>query len=505
MAALSVEDVVRGTQGALVAGDLGGAGDRRQHRQPRAWPSARRSSRSRGRTATATSFLRDAAARGASCLVVHNLPDDLPPSVPTILVDDTTRALGRLGRLSPRALHGAGGGGHRLQRQDHHQGDDGRGPRRARPGAQAGGQLQQPVGPAAHPAAPAVPSTGRSRWSWGPTPRARSRRSPRSPAHGGRGHGGAARAHWRPSAPRRRGRGEERAGPRDPARRRGGAQRGRPARARDARPEPARGCSTTARARARTCARRVPRWTTATGCASPSPAGAAQRPVRLHFAGVTTSTNALAAAGDRRSRSGSRSSRSPAASRRRGRPRAAACGARAGRLRILDDTYNANPASVAAALETLGARRATGAGGWWCWATCSSWARSARPRIATWAGRSPRSGAAEFVGLGRWAQVAVEAARAGRARREPSRDHFEDAVALLLKRLAPGRRGAGQGLPGHAHGARGGRARGASLRDGVRMADALRAPRAARASTTPPSTSSGTSRSGPRWRRSPRW
>ena len=82
MAALSVEDVVRGTQGALVAGDLGGAGDRRQHRQPRPRPSARRSSRSRGRTATATSSCRDAAARGASCLVVHNLPDDLPPSVP---------------------------------------------------------------------------------------------------------------------------------------------------------------------------------------------------------------------------------------------------------------------------------------------------------------------------------------------------------------------------------------------------------------------------------------
>ena len=41
-------------------------------------------------------FLRDAAAHGAACLVVHTLPDDLPPSVPTVLVDDTTRALGRL-------------------------------------------------------------------------------------------------------------------------------------------------------------------------------------------------------------------------------------------------------------------------------------------------------------------------------------------------------------------------------------------------------------------------
>ena len=41
-------------------------------------------------------FLGEAAGRGAACIVVHALPDDVPASVPVVLVDDTTRALGRL-------------------------------------------------------------------------------------------------------------------------------------------------------------------------------------------------------------------------------------------------------------------------------------------------------------------------------------------------------------------------------------------------------------------------
>jgi hypothetical protein len=41
-------------------------------------------------------FLDDAAARGAACLVVSSLPDDLRGSTPVVLVEDTTRALGRL-------------------------------------------------------------------------------------------------------------------------------------------------------------------------------------------------------------------------------------------------------------------------------------------------------------------------------------------------------------------------------------------------------------------------
>ena len=41
-------------------------------------------------------FVADAAARGAGCLVVHALPDDLPAGVPLVMVEDTTKALGRL-------------------------------------------------------------------------------------------------------------------------------------------------------------------------------------------------------------------------------------------------------------------------------------------------------------------------------------------------------------------------------------------------------------------------
>ena len=94
MAPLSVEDVVRGTQGALVAGDLGvpvtGVSiDSRRLAIGEAFFAIRAAR-------DGHDFLRDAAAHGAACLVVHTLPDDLPPSVPTVLVDDTTRALGRL-------------------------------------------------------------------------------------------------------------------------------------------------------------------------------------------------------------------------------------------------------------------------------------------------------------------------------------------------------------------------------------------------------------------------
>ena len=95
MPAFTVEDVVRGTQGALVGGDLGvtvtGVSiDTRTLGIGEAFFAIQ------GLHLDGHAFLRDAAARGAACVVVHSLPDDLPPSVPAVLVDDTTRALGRL-------------------------------------------------------------------------------------------------------------------------------------------------------------------------------------------------------------------------------------------------------------------------------------------------------------------------------------------------------------------------------------------------------------------------
>src|SRR6185503_6561757 len=55
---------------------------------------------------------------------------------------------------------------------------------------------------------------------------------------------------------------------------------------------------------------------------------------------------------------------------------------------------------------------------------------------------------------------------AGRAPGESSRDHVRGCGGAAAQAARPRRRGARQGLPGHAHGARGGRARGALRRSG---------------------------------------
>lgn len=96
MPTLTVHEIVRATQGALVVGDLGipvagvsidsrtlGVGD--------AFFAIR------GLTHDGHEFLTEAASRGAACLVVHTVPDRLPVGVPLVLVEDTTHALGRLG------------------------------------------------------------------------------------------------------------------------------------------------------------------------------------------------------------------------------------------------------------------------------------------------------------------------------------------------------------------------------------------------------------------------
>jgi len=91
----TVQDIVRASQGALVAGDLGipvtGVSiDSRSLAVGEAFFAIK------GHRLDGHGFLADAAARGAACLVVHALPDDVPANVPLVLVEDTTHALGRL-------------------------------------------------------------------------------------------------------------------------------------------------------------------------------------------------------------------------------------------------------------------------------------------------------------------------------------------------------------------------------------------------------------------------
>lgn len=106
-------------------------------------------------------------------------------------------------------------------------------------------------------------------------------------------------------------------------------------------------------------------------------------------------------------------------------------------VRILDDTYNANPVSVRAALETAVVRRGRGRlvvvlGDMLELGTLADEAHHEVGRLVA------TVGADELVGVGPRAQLAVEAARAaglGEARHLLT---FEDTVAHLLKRLAPG-------------------------------------------------------------------
>jgi UDP-N-acetylmuramoyl-tripeptide--D-alanyl-D-alanine ligase len=95
VSSFTVQDIVRATQGALVAGDLGipvtGVSiDSRGLGVGEAFFAIK------GHRLDGHAFLNEAAARGAACMVVHALPDDVPANVPLVLVEDTTRALGRL-------------------------------------------------------------------------------------------------------------------------------------------------------------------------------------------------------------------------------------------------------------------------------------------------------------------------------------------------------------------------------------------------------------------------
>jgi UDP-N-acetylmuramoyl-tripeptide--D-alanyl-D-alanine ligase len=95
MAAFTIQEIVRATQGALVSGDLAvpvtGVGiDSRTLGVGEAFFAIK------GHRLDGHDFLADAASRGASCLVVHSVPEASPAGVPLVLVEDTTCALGRL-------------------------------------------------------------------------------------------------------------------------------------------------------------------------------------------------------------------------------------------------------------------------------------------------------------------------------------------------------------------------------------------------------------------------
>jgi UDP-N-acetylmuramoyl-tripeptide--D-alanyl-D-alanine ligase len=110
---------------------------------------------------------------------------------------------------------------------------------------------------------------------------------------------------------------------------------------------------------------------------------------------------------------------------------------RAGDVSILDDTYNASPASVRAALDTLAARRAghraiVVLGDMLELGALSDEAHREVGRLVA------ALPADELVGLGRGTALAVEAARAAGLTHAHHAATFEDTVAHLLKRLAPG-------------------------------------------------------------------
>jgi len=434
MPLFAVQDIVRATQGALVAGDLGvpvtGVSiDSRTLTVGEAFFAIR------GHRLDGHAFLADAAGRGASCVVVEALPDDVPVNVPLVLVEDTTRALGRLAawhraRFSVPVVAVTGSNGKTTTKE----------------------------------LAAAVLAT---RWEvlkpersfnnqWG-LPLTLLRLGPEHQAvvleigTNRRGEIAALAAIAEPTlavvttvaAVH-----TEFLGDLD------GVREEKAALVRAVKPDGAvvlNADDPRVASMARDTTARVVTYGRARGAAV-SIAGevvedergvsftlataAGREPVTVALAGRHNVSNALAAAG------AGVALDLPLADIARGlaaaRPVAGRCVWRdAGEVRILDDTYNANPASLRAALDTLGARRA---------------GRRAVVVLGDMLELGPLSEQAhreagrlvaalpvdELVGLGRAAALAVEAARDAGLAEARHLTTFEDTVAHLLKRLAPG-------------------------------------------------------------------
>ena len=430
----TIEDVVRGTQGALVGGDLGvhASGvsiDSRSLRVGEVFFAIR------GWQQDGHAFVQDAAARGASCLVVHSLLDDLPSSVPVVLVDDTTRALGRLAAyhrarftIPVAAVTGSNGKtttkemmaavletlGPVLKPQSSFNNQWGLpltllelSPQHRAVALELGSSRPGEIAALAEISRPTVAAV-----------------TTVSSAHteflgsldGVQAEKGALVAAIPPE-------GAVVLNADDP----------RVLAMRDA--SRARVLTVSAEREADVRAVGIPAETEE-GLAVTLEIRGARRTARLAFAGRHNVTNALVAAGvglalglPLAQIAGGLEAARPAKGRCVWR--------RAGALLILDDTYNANPASVSAALSTLAAAREAGRlivvlgdmlelgeiG--------EAMHREVGRAVAV-------SGAAEFIGVGRLARVAVESAREAGLGECHHVGTFEDTVALLLKRLAPG-------------------------------------------------------------------
>ena len=429
----TVEDVVRGSQGALVGGDLGvpvsgvsidtrtlgvGAaffaihGENDGHR-----------------------YLRDAVARGAACLVVDQLPDDVPTTLPVVLVDETTRALGRFAayhraRFTLPVAAVTGSNGKTTTKE-----------------LMAG--VLSALGPVLKPA-------GSFNNQWGlPLTLLQL-----EPAHRavtieiGSNHPGeiaALSALARPTVAAVTvvaAAHTEFFGSLDAvATEKGALVAAVP-------PEGAvvlnaddprvAGMASRSRARVLTVSARGPADVRAVDAAEGSDgrlsvtleARGRRQVARLAFAGRHNVVNALCAAGVGLALGLALTD--IAAGLETARPvKGRVVWRDAGGVRILDDTYNANPASVLAALETLrgarNARRLVVVLG--DMLELGDIAEAAHRDVGA---AIAAAGVAELVGVGRHAGLAVEAARAAGLTETHQTSTFEDTVALLLKRLAPG-------------------------------------------------------------------
>jgi UDP-N-acetylmuramoyl-tripeptide--D-alanyl-D-alanine ligase len=434
MPAFTIEDIVRGTRGALLGGDLGIAVggvsiDSRSLGVGEAFFAIH------GERLDGHGFLRDAVGRGAACLVIHSVPDDLPPGVPVVLVDETTRALGRLAawhrqRFSIPVAAVTGSNGKTTTKE-------------------MMAAVLGVLGPVLKPE-----SSFNNQWGLPLTLlklTAEHRAAALELGTNKPGEIAALAEIARPtvaavtivsSAH------TEFLGSLD------GIQEEKSALVRailvdgavvlnaDDPRVLAMGAASRARvwtfsaleAAADIRAAEISDTLAGVDFVLQTPAG--QSAVRLRFAGRHNVTNALAAAGVgvalglpvERIAQGLEAAR-PAKGRCVWR--------RAGALRILDDTYNANPMSVRAALDTIGSsagamRRVVVLGDMLELGPISEAEHREMGRAVA------ASGAAEFIGLGRWSRTAVEAAREAGLGESHHAETFEDTVAHLLKRLAPG-------------------------------------------------------------------